>query len=110
MSTNVQFKVSELTDGTRQVDVKALEVISMSEVRNVQSKDGTRWSVQDITVQDETGSIKVPIWETENQERIKVGTKFSIENGYVTSWNGDLQLNIGKLGKLTLDDEVDLDV
>ena len=108
MSTNDQRKVSELNDGDRRVDVKGLEVISVSDVRNVQSKDGTQWSVQDIMVQDETGSIKVPIWESENQERIKVGTKFSIENGYVTSWNGELQLNVGRLGKLTFDHDDDV--
>ena len=97
---NTQLKVSELVDGTKRVNVNGLEVVYKSEVRNVQSKDGTKWSVQDITVRDESGMIKVPIWETENQERIKLGTKFSVENGYVTSYEGELQLNVGKYGKI----------
>lgn len=97
---NTQLKVSELVDGMKRVNVNGLEVVYKSEVRNVQSKDGTKWSVQDITVRDESGMIKVPIWETENQKRIKLGTKFSVENGYVTSYEGELQLNVGKYGKI----------
>jgi replication factor A1 len=31
-----------------------------------------------------------------------VGDKIKIENGYITSFKGELQLNIGKYGKLTV--------
>jgi len=32
-----------------------------------------------------------------------VGNKVKIENGYVTSWSGQLQLNIGKFGTMTVE-------
>jgi len=33
---------------------------------------------------------------------VNVGDKIKIENGYVTSFKGEIQLNIGKFGKLTV--------
>ena len=52
-------------------------------------------------IQDETGTIKLTLWN-EQIDMVNVGDNVKIENGYVTSFKGENQLNIGKYGKLTV--------
>jgi ssDNA-binding replication factor A large subunit len=34
---------------------------------------------------------------------VNVGNKVKIENGYVTSFKGEIQLNVGKFGTMTVE-------
>jgi len=78
------------------------QVVEKGEVREVKSryKDET-YRVADAVVADETGSIKLTLWN-EQIEQVNVGDKVKIENGYVTSFKGEKQLNVGKFGKLSV--------
>ena len=85
----------------KRVEVEAV-VMEKGNPRQVQSrfKDET-YTVADAIVQDETGTIKLTLWN-EQIDQVQVGNRIKIENGYVTSFKAEIQLNVGKYGKLTV--------
>jgi replication factor A1 len=93
--------IKDLHDGMKRVDVEA-KVVEKSDPREVKSryKDET-YKIVDAVVADETGSIKLTLWN-EQIDMVSVGDNIKIENGYVTSFKSELQLNVGKFGKLTV--------
>jgi ssDNA-binding replication factor A large subunit len=93
--------IKDLHDGMKRVDVEA-KVVEKSDPREVKSrfKDET-YKIVDAIVADETGSIKLTLWN-EQIDIVNVGDNVKIENGYVTSFKSELQLNAGKFGKLTV--------
>ena len=95
----VTMKISELKDGTGKVDVKA-KVVSKEEPRNVNTRYGAT-QVCNATIEDESGEIKLVLWG-DDVEKIKEGDELEITNGYVNEWNGTLQLNVGKFGKMNV--------
>jgi len=95
------MKIKELRDGMRRVDIAA-KVLDMSEPREVQSRySGQTFRVADATIGDETGTIKLVLWN-EQIGQVNVNDNISIVNGYVKSFRGEIQLNVGKYGKLTI--------
>ena len=85
----------------RKVDIEA-NVIQKSETREVRSKyTNETYRVADATVEDETGTVTLTLWN-EQTEQVNVGDRVKIENGYIKSFRGDLQLNSGKYGTLTV--------
>jgi replication factor A1 len=93
--------IKDLQDGQKRVSVEA-KVVEKSEVREVKSrfKDET-YRIVDAVVADETGSIKLTLWN-DQINLVNVGDNIKIENGYITSFKGEMQLNVGKFGKLTV--------
>jgi replication factor A1 len=51
---------------------------------------------------DETGTIKLTLWN-DQIEMVNVNDIIRIENGYITSFRGEIQLNVGKFGTLTVE-------
>jgi replication factor A1 len=95
------MKIGELQTGMKRVEVEG-DVVDKGNARQVQSRtSGETFNVADAIVQDETGTIKLTLWN-EQIDQIKVGDKIKIENGYVTSFKGEIQLNVGKYGKLAI--------
>ena len=86
----------------KRVTVEA-KVVEKGDPREVKSryKDET-YQVADAIIADETGSIKLTLWN-EQIDQVHVDNKVKIENGYVTSFKGEVQLNVGKFGKLTVE-------
>ena len=78
------------------------KVVEKSDIREVKSryKDET-YRIVDAVIADESGSIKLTLWN-EQIEQVNVGDNVKIENGYVTSFKGETQLNVGKFGKMTV--------
>jgi replication factor A1 len=93
--------IKDLRDGMKRVSVEA-KVVEKGDLREVRSrfKDET-YRIVDAVVADETGSIKLTLWN-EQIEQVNVGDNIKIDNGYVTSFKGETQLNVGKFGKLTV--------
>jgi len=90
------MKVKDLKEG--KVDEIELEIVEVGEERNVRSKLGSS-RVCDVIAQDETGRIKVTLWNDEI-ERIKGAQRIKITNGWVKEWNNELQLSAGRYGRL----------
>ena len=95
------MKINELRAGMRKIDIEA-KVIQKSETREVRSRwtDET-YRVVDATIEDETGTITLTLWN-EQVDQVNVDDRVKIENGYIKSFRGELQLNSGKYGTLTV--------
>jgi replication factor A1 len=96
------MKINELRDGMRRVSVVA-KVIEKSEPREVRSRyrDET-YRVADAIISDETGKIKLTLWN-QQIDQVNIDDTVKIENGYIRSFRGEIQLNVGKYGTLTIE-------
>ncbi len=94
--------IKDLQDGQKRVSVEA-KVVEKGDPREVRSryKDEV-YHIVDAVVADESGSIKLTLWN-EQIDLVNVGDNIKIENGYITSFKGEIQLNVGKFGKLTVE-------
>ena len=85
----------------RRVDVEA-KVIQKSETREVTSRyKNETYRVADATIKDDTGTVKLTLWN-EQIDQVNVDDTVRIENGYIRSFRGEIQLNVGRYGKLTI--------
>lgn len=87
--------IADLQDGAKHVNVTG-KIVELSESRTVQNQ-----KVMDATLADENATIKLVLWNNDI-DRVEQGSQVKVEQGYVTSYKGELQLNIGKWGKLTI--------
>jgi replication factor A1 len=96
------LNIKDLRNGMRRVSVEA-KVVEKGEPRQVRSryKDET-YTVADARIEDETGSIKLTLWN-EQIDQVEVNNTVKIENGYVTSFRGEVQLNVGKFGTMIVE-------
>ncbi len=92
------MKISDLRDGMRKIDVEG-EITEISESRTVNLRMGGEARVADAVLNDETGSIKVSLWD-DQIDKVKVGAKIKIENGYTNSFRGEVRVNVGRYGTL----------
>ena len=99
-SVAIWMKISELKPGMRRVDITA-NLLDIYEAREVTTRAGEQSRVATATVTDDSGSVKLTLWN-EQIDQVKVNTSITIENGYVTSFRGETQLNVGRYGKLTV--------
>lgn len=74
------------------------EVVSVSESRSI-SKPGFSGRVATAVLKDETGQIKLSLWN-DQIDQVSEGAKVKITKGYVSEWQGELQLSTGKFGML----------
>ncbi|MGD0029638.1 MAG: OB-fold nucleic acid binding domain-containing protein [Candidatus Bathyarchaeia archaeon] len=95
------MKIKDLQNGMKRVSIEA-KVTEKSDPREVTSryKDQTL-KVADTIIADETGQIKLTLWN-EQIDQVNVNDAIKVENGYVTSFRGEIQLNVGKYGKLVV--------
>ena len=96
------MKIIELRNGMKNVNVEA-KVVEKSEPREVMSrfKDET-YKVATAMISDDTGTIKLTLWNDQINQ-VNVNDKVKVEKGYVTSFKGEIQLNIGRYGILTVE-------
>jgi len=95
------LKIKDLRDGMKRVDVEA-KIIEKSSAREVLSryKDVVH-KVANATISDGTGTIKLTLWN-DQIDQVNANDNIKIENGYVTSFRGEIQLNVGRYGKLSV--------
>ena len=95
------MKIKDLRNGMRRVDVTA-KVTEKSSTREVRSRyKNETYHVADAVITDGTGTIKLTLWN-EQIDQVNVNDTVKIENGYITSFRGEIQLNSGKYGTLTV--------
>ena len=96
------MKIKDLRNGMKRVSIEA-KVTEKSDPREVTSRfKNETFNVANAVITDETGSIKLTLWN-EQIDQVNIDNIVKIENGYVTSFKGEIQLNIGKYGKLTVE-------
>jgi len=94
-----KMKISELKPRQSSVNVE-VEVVELGEVREFQ-KFGRAGRVATANIKDDSGEIKLTLWN-EDIDKVKVGTKIKITNGYVNEFQGEMQLTAGRFGKLEI--------
>lgn len=77
------------------------EVISIEPSREVRTKFGKLIRVANATVSDDSGQIIVTLWD-KDIDKVSIGDKIKIENGWVSDFKGNLQITAGKNGKLEI--------
>ncbi len=96
------MNIKDLQNGMKRVSIRA-KVLEKSEPREVRSRfKDEPLKVADAIISDETGKIKLTLWN-EQIDQVNTGDMVAVENGYVTSFRGEIQLNVGKFGKLAVE-------
>ena len=91
------MNINEIKAGQGNITVEG-EITEVSEPRTFE-KYGKTGRVANATLKDDTGTIKLSLWN-EQIDTVKQGATVRITNGYVGEWKGELQLSTGKFGKL----------
>ena len=77
-------------------------MIEKSDIRTVNTKFGET-QVCDVTIQDEFGDqIKLTLWG-EQTGQVNLGDDVRLINGYVSEFRGEVQLNVGKKGRIEVE-------
>ena len=82
----------------RDVDM-ALKVLSVSEPKQIISGSGIEHEILEAEVEDETGKIKLVLWD-DRIIPLKVGGVVQVRNGFVSSFKGEWRINVGKSGEV----------
>jgi len=86
--------ISSLRDGLNNVIVEG-KVVEKSFPRMVRSKKtGEVLTVANAALEDGSGRIVMVLWNKQF-EVVKVGARVRVENGYINSYSGVTQLNLG---------------
>ena len=94
------MKVSELRPGTKNVNI-TVKIEEIEPAREVQSRTGEQLRVANAVASDDSGKVKMSLWN-DDIDRVKANDTVTIDNGYVSSFRGEIQLSVGKYGKLSV--------
>jgi Single-stranded DNA binding protein Ssb-like, OB fold len=101
------FQIKDLRVGMKKVKLKA-KVEEVSKPRYVVTRFGNCASVANAMVSDDTGKIKLCLWN-EQISSIAVGDTVQIENASISAFKNERQLRVGKNGVLRIAQNVALD-
>ena len=95
------MKIKELKDGMKRVEVEG-KVVEKTGPREVISRYKDQvYRVANAVISDGTGNIKLTLWN-DQIDQVNINDNVKVENGYVTSFRGEIQLNVGRYGKLSI--------
>jgi replication factor A1 len=92
------FQIGDLRVGMKKVNVKA-KVLEIAKPTLVFTRFGNYASVANALIADETGTIKLCLWN-EQIGAISIGDTVQIENANTSAFRGERQLRIGRKGIL----------
>jgi replication factor A1 len=92
------FQIGALKVGMKKVNVKA-KVLEIAKPTLVFTRFGNYASVANALIADETGTIKLCLWN-EQIDSISIGDTVQIENANTSAFRGEKQLRIGRKGTL----------
>ena len=105
ISSNARQKIEDITEATRSIALTA-KIINIGTVRTFSRKDGGgEGKVASIMVSDETGSIRVVLWDDKTNavsgDEISVDDIIQVRGAYVKKGLGDVfELNLGRMGQI----------
>ena len=97
-------KIGDLKESMGSVNVAALST-QVSDEREFVRRDGTEGKVVSILLEDDTGTVRLSLWDedVEKAQKISEGTIIVVENGYTRSGYGGIDLNVGRNGRVHID-------
>ena len=93
------MQIKDLQPRQGKVELVA-KIVEKGEPRTI-SNSNFSGSVANAKLQDESGSVKLTLWN-DQVAQVKVGDTVKISNGYVSEYQGEMQLSTGKFGKIEL--------
>jgi len=117
VSPNARMRVEDITESSRSVTLTA-KVVNVGALRTFSKPSGGEGKVASIIVADETGQIRVALWDEMadaiEEGPITLGSVVQIRGAYVKKGLRDaLELNLGRMGGIRVLDEYeaeDLDI
>ncbi len=97
---SIYTQINDLRAGMKRVNLKA-EVLEMPKPAQVHTQFGNTVMVVNAVVGDETGKIKLCLWEGQIGS-ISIGDNIELKNAQVCVFRGEKQLRLGKNGALTV--------
>ena len=109
VSLSDTYTVEELSMGLSDVTLVGELLDVDDDYRTFDRDDGTEGRVANVAIGDETGRIRVTLWDeaTDLLEELEAGEIVEVVDGYVREREGDLELHVGSRGTI---EEVDEDV
>ena len=93
-------KISQLSYGMRRIDLTA-KVVEVPAAIQVHTRFGTMASVSNIKISDETGSVRLSLWN-DQIDNVHVGDVIEVKNCYIFKYKGEPQLRLGRKGTLSV--------
>ncbi len=100
------YRVEDLSLGASDVDLVG-KVLDTDSVRTFDRDDGSEGRVANLTVGDETGRVRVTLWDEKADltEEFDAGEVVEVGDGYVRERDGSLELHVGDRGTVERVDE-----
>jgi len=105
MSPSARQRIEDISESTKNVAGLVGKVDSIGTVRTFSRKDGGEGMVASIFISDETGSIRVALWDDMtkaiSEDHISVGSIIQVRGAYVKMGLGNtIELNLGRMGTI----------
>lgn len=100
MSPNHVTMVQDMRHGMKKVTLEA-KVLETPKASTVQTRYGNSAQVTNAWIADETGKIKLCLWN-EQVDFVNVGDTIQIKNASVSTFKGERQLRLGKKGTINV--------
>jgi len=103
------YRVEDLSLGASDVDLVG-QVLDTDSVRTFDRDDGSEGRVANLTLGDETGRVRVTLWDEKADlvTAFDAGEVVEVGDGYVRDRDGDLELHVGDRGTIeTVDEDVE---
>ncbi|WP_227133275.1 single-stranded DNA binding protein [Halorubellus salinus] len=100
--------IDGLSLGLSDVNVKG-KVLDTESVRTFDRDDGSEGKVANLVLGDETGRVRVTMWDgqAETVNEVAAGDSVEVVDGYTRERDGDLELHVGERGAIEgLDEEI----
>jgi len=91
--------IKDLRTGMHNVNLKA-KILEVAEPKHVVTRHGNHASVAKALIADETGTIKLVLWNGQIAS-VSAGDTVQIENAQVASFRGEKHMSLGKKGTLS---------
>jgi len=91
------MKISDIKPNQGKIMIEAV-IVEMDSPRDLNSAAGPL-RVANAIIQDDSGKLKLTLWNAEI-DKVKVGDKIRITNGFAKEYRDEIQLSAGKFGKL----------
>jgi replication factor A1 len=105
VTPSARQRIEDITESTKNVNALVGIIDNISAIRTFQKSDGTEGKVASVFLRDETGSIRVVLWDDMTraikEDILTLGSIVQVRGAYVKMGLGDaIELNIGRTGTI----------
>lgn len=95
---NASMKIADIKNGMGSINVIG-RLLDISDIRTFNKKDGSKGRVGNITIGDDTGKIRITLWDekTDKMAELRLGDAVEVINGYAreNNFNQQVEIQIG---------------